>query len=48
MSFFHLGAGANVVYCDPEHDIVIVARWIQRGAMDELVKRVLESIEDGG
>jgi hypothetical protein len=36
------------VYCDPEHDIVIVARWIQRGAMDELVKRVLESIEDGG
>jgi CubicO group peptidase (beta-lactamase class C family) len=35
-------------FLDPEHDIVIVARWIQRSAMDELVKRVLESIEDGG
>jgi CubicO group peptidase (beta-lactamase class C family) len=21
-SFFHLGAGTNMVYCDPEHDIV--------------------------
>jgi hypothetical protein len=47
-SFAHRGAGTNLVYCDPEHDIVIVARWILRGAIDELVRRVLDSIEDGG
>lgn len=45
-AFFHLGAGTNMVYCDPEHDIVIVARWIRRDATDELVKRVLESVEE--
>ena len=47
-AFAHRGAGTNLVYCDPEHDIVIVARWIERSAVDELVKRVLESIEEGG
>ena len=44
-SFFHLGAGTNMVYVDPEHDLVIVARWIQRDAMDGIVKRVLQAIE---
>ncbi|MEM1096448.1 MAG: serine hydrolase, partial [Bacteroidota bacterium] len=41
----HLGAGTNMIYLDPEHDLVIVARWIERSAMDELVQRVRESIE---
>ncbi len=45
-AFFHLGAGTNMIYCDPEHDVVIVARWIERAAMDGLVQRVLASIED--
>ena len=27
-AFYHLGAGNNVIYVDPENDIVIVARWI--------------------
>lgn len=44
-SFFHLGAGTNMVYCDPENDIVIVARWINGRAMNGVVKRVLEAIE---
>ncbi len=43
-AFFHLGAGTNMVYVDPEHNIVIVARWIDRGAMDGIVKRVIDSI----
>src|SRR5690606_14414267 len=29
----HLGAGSNVVYVDPVHDLVIVIRWIQGSAM---------------
>lgn len=45
-AFFHLGAGTNMVYVDPEHDLVIVARWIQRGAMDGLVRRVLGAVPE--
>lgn len=44
-AFAHLGAGTNMVYVDPEHDLVIVARWIKREARDELVKRVLAAME---
>lgn len=44
-AFFHLGAGTNMVYVDPEHDIVIVARWIDRNAMDGIVMRVLGGLE---
>lgn len=44
-AFWHLGAGTNMVYCDPENNLVIVARWIQRDAMDGLVQRVIRAIE---
>ena len=45
-SFHHVGAGANIVYVDPEHDLVVVARWIDGvAAMDELVRRVLGAME---
>ena len=40
----HVGNGTNVVYVDPEHDLVIVARWIANPAVDGLVQRVLASI----
>lgn len=43
-AFVHLGAGTNMVYVDPEADLVIVARWIERSVMDELVKRVRGAI----
>jgi len=41
----HLGAGTNMVYVDPENDLVIVARWLKREAMNELVERVIKSIQ---
>ncbi len=44
-AFAHLGAGTNMVYVDPEHDLIIVARWIESSALDGLIARVLESIE---
>ena len=44
-SFFHLGAGTNMVYVDPEHNLVIVARWINKSAMDGVVRRVIQSIK---
>lgn len=43
-AFAHLGAGTNFLYVDPENDLVIVARWIENGALDELIKKVLESL----
>ena len=43
-SFCHLGAGTNMVCVIPDHDLVIVARWIQRNAMDGFVERVLASV----
>jgi len=42
-SFFHLGNGTNMVYVDPEHELVIVARWLKRDAMDGLVQRILSA-----
>lgn len=43
----HLGSGTNMVCALPEHDLVIVARWIQGGAIDEFLARVLASVIDG-
>jgi len=45
-SITHLGAGTNMIYVDPDHDLVVVARWIKRDAMDSFIKQVLDSIED--
>lgn len=42
-AFAHLGAGTNMIYVDPEHDLIIVARWIERNALNDLIGRVLES-----
>ncbi|MFZ4425976.1 MAG: serine hydrolase domain-containing protein [Saprospiraceae bacterium] len=43
-SFYHLGNGTNMVYVDPVHDLVIVARWIKNNAMDGLVSRVISAL----
>jgi CubicO group peptidase (beta-lactamase class C family) len=43
-AFAHMGSGTNMIYVDPEHDLLIVARWIERGAIDELVRRVLGAV----
>ncbi len=44
-SFAALGAGSNVVWVDPDHDLVVVLRWIQRGAVDGMLQRVLRAVE---
>lgn len=43
-AFYHLGAGTNMVYVDPVNDLVIVARWIERSAMNGLVRHVIDAI----
>ena len=45
-AFWHLGAGNNMVYVDPENDLVIVARWIQGAGMNGLIERLIAAIEE--
>ncbi len=42
--YWHLGNGTNAIICDPEHDLVVVTRWIQGNALDGLMQRVLASM----
>ncbi|HEY0018103.1 MAG TPA: serine hydrolase [Longimicrobium sp.] len=44
-AFVHVGNGTNVIYADPENDLVIVARWISNPAVDGLVQRVIASVQ---
>ena len=44
-AFMHLGNGTNMIYVDAENDLVIVARWIRRDALDGLVQRVLSAVK---
>ena len=44
-AFAHLGNGTNMIYVDPDNDVVIVARWIQNDALDGLIQRVLAAID---
>jgi CubicO group peptidase (beta-lactamase class C family) len=40
-SFVHIGNGTNMIYVDPEHQLVAVVRWIENKSMDGMVKRIL-------
>lgn len=41
--YYHVGNGTNIVYVDPDHELVMVVRWIENDALDGIVKRVLEA-----
>lgn len=43
-TFAHVGNGTNIIIVVPEHDLVIVARWIANGAIDGFVQRVLAAL----
>src|SRR6185312_3858936 len=42
-AFVHIGNGTNLIYVDPEHDLVAVVRWIDNNAMDGMIKRILSA-----
>ena len=46
-AFAHLGNGTNMIYVDPENDLVVVARWIENSATDGLVQRVIAALGGG-
>ena len=43
-AFTHTGNGLNLIYVDPENDLVAVVRWIENGATDGFVKRLLAAV----
>ncbi len=44
-AFMHIGNGNNLVYVDPEHELVVVVRWIaDNKAMNTVVKNIIESL----
>ena len=45
-SFFALGAGTNLIWVDPEHDLVAVVRWIDNRQVDGFLQRVAAAIRD--
>jgi CubicO group peptidase (beta-lactamase class C family) len=40
-SFFALGAGGNVIWIAPEHDLVVVARWLDGRQTNAFMERVV-------
>jgi CubicO group peptidase (beta-lactamase class C family) len=45
-AFAHMGNGTNMIYADPANDLVVVARWIDRNAIDGLIQRILASLTE--
>jgi CubicO group peptidase (beta-lactamase class C family) len=43
-AFAHIGNGTNMVYVDPDHDVVAVVRWIDGEAIDGFLHRLLAAI----
>jgi CubicO group peptidase (beta-lactamase class C family) len=39
-AFVHVGNGTNIIYIDPDKDLVIVARWIENNKIDEFIKLI--------
>jgi CubicO group peptidase (beta-lactamase class C family) len=39
-AFAHLGNGTNLIYVDPENDLVIVVRWIENNKIDEFIGKI--------
>lgn len=43
-AFVHVGNGTNIIYVDPENDLVVVVRWIENGKIDEFIGKLNASL----
>lgn len=43
-AYAHIGNGTNAIYVDPEHDLVVVLRWIENGKIDEFIQKLNASL----
>lgn len=44
-AFVHVGNGTNIIYVDPDNDLVIVARWIENNKINDFIGKVMASLE---
>lgn len=44
-AFVHVGNGTNIIYIDPENDLVIVVRWIENNKINEFIEKVMASLQ---
>jgi CubicO group peptidase (beta-lactamase class C family) len=45
-AFIHNGNGLNMIYVDPENDLVAVVRWIDNDAVDGFLKRLIAAVAE--
>ncbi len=45
-AFAYLGAGSNMVFISPEHDLVAVVRWIDRNQRNAFIEQLMAAIEE--
>jgi CubicO group peptidase (beta-lactamase class C family) len=45
-AFSALGAGNNVIWCDPDGDLVVVLRWIDKAALDGFLLRLMAAFKN--
>jgi CubicO group peptidase (beta-lactamase class C family) len=43
-SFAAIGNGGNIVWIDPEHDVVLVWHWHEPGQVDGMIQRIVASV----
>jgi CubicO group peptidase (beta-lactamase class C family) len=44
-SFFALGSGGNMIWVDPDHDLVVVTRWLAPGQWPAFGERVMAALQ---
>lgn len=45
-AFAHIGNGTNMIYVDDRKDLVIVARWIENGKIDEFLGKIYAALKN--
>ena len=44
-SFFASGAGGNLTWIDPDHDLVAVMRWLDPTATDTFIRLIMQAMQ---
>jgi hypothetical protein len=42
---YAMGAGSNIIWVDFEHDLVVVLRWIDKGAVGDFLAKLMAAVE---
>ena len=43
-SFAAIGNGGNIIWIDPDHDIVLVWHWHEKRSIDGMIQRIMASV----